>query len=145
MTDYEKPKQVYNNTTHLYEFTPQGKREKVQNITRFYVSKTGGKLIKTMPPTKKMIEKWENGDHYQHETTGEYQVTATGKKPKSGKFKPVVNPDLTKLPPREIGIQVGQLVTDCSSIGEDQWSNLDYQYYIHQAEKLVNPLLMELD
>ena len=72
----------------------------IQNISRYYVSKSGGSLIKVMPPLPK-------------------------------------NPDKE----REIGIDVGWLVTECNDIRQADSLNINMEYYIKEAEKLVLPLL----
>lgn len=73
----------------------------VQNVTRYYVSTTGGALVKIMPPAPK--------------------------KPEAGE--------------RHIGIDVGWLVTECNRLPSEPITNINYEYYIAEAEKLVKPLL----
>lgn len=117
----------------------------VQNITRYYASLTGGKLVKVMPYTDKQLEAYRTGDFYIHVDTGEVDIKAVGKKPKSGKFiRHAVPLDSSARipPPREIGINVGQLVTDTSSIENFDRKNIDYDFYIKEARKLVDPLLL---
>ena len=41
---------------------------------------------------------------------------------------------------RETGVTVGWLVTDCMDADNFKWSELNREYYIAEAEKLVNPL-----
>jgi len=117
-------------------------RQPLQNISRYYASVDGGKLIKTMPHTQTQIDKWDTGDHYQHEDTGEYQVVTHGKQPKSGKFKPVAFPELSEMPPREIGIDKDVFVTDCTDMKDFDVTTIDYDYYIGETKKLVDPLLL---
>lgn len=71
----------------------------VQNICRYYISKTGGALIKIMPPLAKSPDK-----------------------------------------ERQIGINVGWLATECNDIQQADGRTINYDYYIQEAEKLVNPL-----
>lgn len=112
----------------------------LQNISRYYVSNTGGKLVKVMPPTPAQIENWNTGDHYQHEITGDYKVIKKGKKPPSGRYKPVLNvPDAPFE--REISIESGWLVKDCSNM-DDYDEDINYDYYIGEARKLVDELLL---
>lgn len=75
--------------------TPHGDTQ-IQNVTRYYISKTGGTLVKIMPPLKK-------------------------------------NP--TKE--REIGINVGRLVTECNDMGNITSFDIDYEWYISEAYKMV--------
>jgi len=73
----------------------------IQNVTRYYVSTTGGALVKVMPPLAKSV-------------TGE---------------------------DRRIGIDVGWVVTECNRLPATRPADINYDYYIAEAEKLVQPLL----
>ena len=42
---------------------------------------------------------------------------------------------------RELGISVGWKVMECADADDFNWSQLNYEYYIQEAEKLVKPLL----
>jgi len=114
------------------------KKSVLQNVTRYVVSKTGGRLIKLMPNTLKQCLAWEEGGHYCHEVTGDYKVVRKGKKPPSNKYKPVKTK--LKMTPREIGLQVGALVKECNDVNCFSWENLDYDYYIKEAHKIVDCL-----
>lgn len=117
---------------------------KLQNISRYYVSETGGKLIKVMPYTDKQLQKYLIGDFYQHEDSGEIDVVETGRKPKSGKWKLIsvpANSPKRKPPAREIGIEVGWLVTDCCDMNDFN-DDINYEYYIEETRKLVDELLL---
>lgn len=122
---------------------PDGRpSDELQRITRYYASKHGGKFYKVMPPLPKTLEKYATGDHYQHETTGKYEVKNKGDKPSSGKYKPVPEHLKRKYPPkREDGIDVDYIVKDCNDINDFNWQDLDYDYYINEARKLIEPLL----
>ena len=41
---------------------------------------------------------------------------------------------------RETGMYVGWKVTECADAKDFDWSSLDYEYYVKEAEKLVLPL-----
>jgi hypothetical protein len=71
----------------------------VQNICRYYISTSGGSLMKIMPPLAKAPDK-----------------------------------------ERHIGINVGWEVTECNDISKARMGNINYEYYIQEAEKLVAPL-----
>jgi len=71
----------------------------VQNITRYYVSRSGDPLVKIMPPLAK---------------------------------KPGVE--------RRIGICVGRNVSECNDIQQAVGTDIDFEYYISEAEKLLKPL-----
>ena len=121
------------------------RRQVVQNITRYYASLTGGNLVKVMPYTPAQLEKYKTGRFFVHMDTGEIDIVGVGKKPKSGKYifhdVPLDSKQRTP-PPREIGINVGQLVTDTSDIKNFNRANIDYDFYIKEARKLVDPLLL---
>jgi hypothetical protein len=78
---------------------PDGERQ-LQNICRYYISKTGGELVKVMPPLAKAPDK-----------------------------------------ERRIGINVGWLATECNDILQADGRTINYEYYIQEAEKLVNPVI----
>lgn len=71
--------------------------QQIQNVSRYYISKTGGPLIKVMPPLKKNPEK-----------------------------------------ERPIGINVGWEVTECNEISKADPSNINYQFYEQEVEKLID-------
>lgn len=109
----------------------------LQNTTRYFISSSGGKLIKLMPPTKPQIDKWKTADHWIHETTNDYCIG----KQKSGRYKFIpVSERLPEPPTREIGIETDYLVTECNNSDDFDWSKLNYEYYIKEAYKLIEPL-----
>jgi hypothetical protein len=74
-----------------------------QNVTRYYVSKSGAPMTKIMPPLAR---------------------------------KPGVE--------RRIGICVGWNVSEANQIGTAVGSDIDFEYYIQEAEKLLKPLIGEV-
>jgi len=116
--------------------------EDLQNITRYYPSKKGGYLIKVMPHTKPQIKAEKQGDHYKHKNTGVYKVVKKGGKPPSGMYELLTNDEKrTGLPPREISIQSGVKVKDCSNMNDFNIEDLDYEFYIEEAKKITTNLL----
>jgi hypothetical protein len=83
---------------------PNGKVNELQRITRYYVSKNGGQLVKIMPPLPKKLK---------------------------------IDP---KSPEREERIEAGQMVETCNNIREYGSGAINYEYYIREAKKLVDPL-----
>ena len=73
-----------------------GEDIKQQNICRYYPSKSGGKLVKLMPP---LVEGGEV---------------------------------------RRLGIDTDYNVSTCNNVDDFKWSDLDYNYYIKEAEKLID-------
>lgn len=110
--------------------------ERVQNVTRYYVSTDGVALTKVMPPTDKLIEKWNTVPHWKHRENGK---TVNAKKAPSGKYDLVPKP--SPFPPdRQMSIQKGWLVTVCNSVKSHTFENINYDYYIAEAKKLVDEL-----
>lgn len=85
-------------SSRLVLHTDQGDAP-LQNVCRYYVSKTGGSLVKIMPPLAK-------------------------------------KPDVE----RRIGICVGWRVSEANDINQVVGSDIDFDYYIQEAEKLLKPL-----
>lgn len=119
-----------------------GKETELQRITRYYAAKDGGKFIKVMPHLPKQLQKWCEGDHYRHKKTGQYEVRNPGQKPSSGMYELVPVEQRQPLPPRRTSsIESGYDVAECNDIGDFNWTNVNYDYYINEARKLVDPLL----
>jgi len=111
--------------------------EQVQNVSRYYVSETGGALTKVMPPTDKLTEKWRTVAHWKHRDNGKH---ANAPKAPSGKYD--LCPAPSELPPdRRMSIQKGYLVTVCNSIAGHEFNDINYDYYIAEARKLVDELM----
>jgi len=113
----------------------------LQRITRYHASYDGGELVKVMPPTPAQIELYKTGDHYQHETTGVYEVKKPGVKPTSGKFKPVPTHERMEAPNRRERLEATCKVYPCNNLSDFDWDALNVEYYIEEANKLVVPLL----
>jgi hypothetical protein len=75
-----------------------GSDTQIQNVTRYYISTNGGKLIKIMPPLKDKTE-W-----------------------------------------REIGINKSWLATPCNLVDTDSLPNINFDFYVQEALKMVEPL-----
>lgn len=105
----------------------------LQNICRYYISKEGGKLVKIMPPTsetkpaKKYVD--ENGEVY-------YASTKSEETKYSKKYEFVEEVELPQ-PDRRIGIDREWNCKPCNNI-KDYNGNIDYDYYVQEAEKLVD-------
>lgn len=113
----------------------------MQRITRYYAAKEGGKLVKIMQPTTAQLKAWNEGDHYMHEDTHHYVCKKVGVKPPSGKYKPVAQHERRVHPERRISIESTCLIADCNNMNDFDWSNLNIDFYIGEANKLVVPLL----
>lgn len=79
----------------------------LQSTTRYFIAKHGPRLVKIMPPLPKVVAKW------------------------------AVEQPGVPVPERRMGIDVNWNVGICNHIRDWDWSNLERQYYIEEAEKLV--------
>lgn len=123
----------------------EGYDEPLQNIIRYFVSKTGGSLYKISPPTGELgTWKRKNGisDSFYHgvirEISGQPGELDSAGTPHDERIH---TKSKSKHVVREMGISVGWLVTDCSDIADFDRSQVNYDYYIAEAEKIVKPLL----
>jgi len=76
-----------------------GGERPLQHVTRYYVSKSGGSLVKIMPPLARTPDKV-----------------------------------------RRIGVSVGWAVQEANSMDGVRGTDINMEYYINEAEKLVRPL-----
>lgn len=105
----------------------------VQRITRYYASTDGDYLTKVMEPTADQIKKWKTGNHWRHVDTGAHKMA--GKRP-SGKWNPC-EPPTPEPPLRRAKQPAGQKVTLANTLRGLDLSNVDFQYYVTEARKLV--------
>jgi hypothetical protein len=123
------------------------------NIVRYFVSTNGGALVKISPPTGK-AGTWKRkprvADSEYNAVVAEIMLTVDGKGYDCQ--GDIVTVDTDGIPhderihtknksiheTREMSIQAGLLVTDCSNADLFDWSALNYDWYIDQAHKLVD-------
>lgn len=117
------------------------RQQEQQRVTRYYVSKDGGYLIKLMDPTVDQIKKWKMGNHWRHVTTGAHKMAS--KQPSSRWEK--CEPPTPEPPIRRTGVEAGHRVTVCNRLAGLDMSNVDIGYYVDRTRKLVDPLLMEVE
>lgn len=131
-----------NRDCSLHMVYQNGYQEQLANTIRYYVSNTGGALIKRSIPkgvpgtwkrkTKITDEYYEQilteiiGQPGDHDVAGVPHDTRIHTKKKS-KWDNVT----------ETGLCSGQLVSDCSRASAFEWSNVNYKWYIDEAYKLV--------
>jgi len=131
-----------NRDSSLHLVYPNGYSEQIANTIRYYVSNTGGALIKRSKP-KGVPGTWKRKtkltDAYYEQVLNEIRGGA-GEHDNAG-----VPHDIrihTKNKSRwaditETGLCSGQLVSDCSRASNLQWLNINYKWYIDEAYKLV--------
>ncbi len=130
---------IYNNNIEL------------QRVTRYYVSTDGATLVKRSPPPKgynigqwkrkssisddvylqriDRIRQWDNLHLFELDSTGTPWDDLINTKNKS------------KYQNRETKYHIGYLVTHCNDIRTARFDNINYDYYIAEANKLVDPLI----
>lgn len=113
-----------------------GTEEQLQNICRYYISKTGGSLVKIMPPLDKGKIVWDCID-----PEGNVERVDTKAKMESRKKREGWTVEEVMLPPepRRIGINAGQLVKPCNDMKDFKgMDDIDYDWYIAEATKLAS-------
>ena len=137
----------------------------LQHITRYFVARNGGSLVKVSPPTgepgtwkrrAKITDEFYNA--VMREIAGSLDnLDAMGGVPsKDGVmyegtmyyFDAIGTPwdarihtgNRSKHDTRELSICAGWRVMECADAGDFKWGDLDYEWYISEAEKLVQPL-----
>lgn len=114
---------------------------KVQRVSRYYVAKKGGVLIKHSPPTIGFhIGDWKIGRGV---SKSEYH--SWNMKHKFHNQPVPYNPDFhtkskTKYEARETAVCSGYKVVLCNDSTKIDRDNIDYDYYINEVNKLVTPV-----
>ena len=129
------------------------------NIVRYYVSNSGGSLVKIAPPTGE-LGTWKRAAKVSDATyaavLAELAQDVDNMDSIGGTYL-VDNMDANGVPwderihtknrskhgVREMGVCVGWRVTDCSNVKNFDRSTVNYDYYVQEAEKLVQPLLTD--
>ncbi|QHJ84235.1 MAG: hypothetical protein [Caudoviricetes sp.] len=117
----------------------------LQNTTRYFVSRNGGSLVKVSPPTGEPGS-WKRRPKVPDQVYNAVIRENAGKegvKDSTGVVwdERIHTKNMSKHDTREMGICVGNKVTECARQTDFDWSRLDYEYYITQAQKLVDPLV----
>lgn len=111
-----------------------------QNICRYYVSHEGGNLTKIMPALEgkdKTIKIFltDKGEEFEAVTKAQLE---RAEKRQWEFLREYIDP----AQERRIGIETGWNVKPCNDITKFEW-DINYDYYITEARKLVLPLLQE--
>lgn len=119
--------------------------QELQHITRYFLSHNGGSMVKVSPPTEtpgtwkrraKVSDELYTAVMAELATQGSDDVDATGT-PWDARIH---TGNRSKHDTRELSICAGHRVTECADAADFDWSTLNYEWYIHEAEKLVLPL-----
>lgn len=121
----------------IYE---NGNWKKEQNVSRYYVSKSGGELVKIMPP----LEGFDEYDLWEDVATGEVEKFDKDKKYKS--YMKLQEKGLkkhlgsVKEPKQERVFELEAnrkcVITNDMSVDFRGFDDIDFEYYIERAEKL---------
>lgn len=132
------------NSLHL-RFKDWGIDQQLQGTTRYFVSRNGGTLVKVAPPTgepgtwkRKAKLTDSNFNAVMREIAGQPGTLDSAGTPWDARIH---TGNRSKHDTRETGICSGWRVTECADARHFDWSDLNYEWYIIEAEKLVNPLL----
>lgn len=105
--------------------------QEVQRNTRFHISTAGAPMVKQMPPagavgTYKKANGISDAEYARvmHETGGQWDERVCTK-------------NRSKYEIRETAVMAGFNVQVCNNIEDFNWSTLNYDWYIQEAEKLV--------
>jgi hypothetical protein len=120
----------------------------LQKTSRVFVSRIGGQLLKIAPPTE------PEGTWKRRSGLNDRDYNRVLAELRSMTQPPEALVDVAGTPwderihtknqskhvTRETGICTGWRVTECNDMSKFDWSNVNYDYYVREAEKLVNPL-----
>jgi hypothetical protein len=111
-----------------------GTDNQTQNICRYYVSKSGGDLVKVMPPLAEFKEEQVWVDHLTMDEVVISSKTDIAKYEKKGyTFSHTVN---TPCEDRRFFIEAGWKCKVVNDINHFEW-DVDYDYYVERAWKLI--------
>jgi hypothetical protein len=129
----------------------------LQNITRYYIGVEGGSLTKVCPPVKgATVGAWKRAtkltDHFYQTVLDELNAgNAMGDFAELAPYELDSNglpwderintKNRSKYKIRRMGVNAGQLVAPCNDIRDADRNNINFDYYIAEARKLVDPLL----
>jgi len=106
----------------------------VQRITRYYVAHSGGQMRKVSPPVKGA----KVGDWKRRNGVGDFEFARVIAEIGPGQWDERIHTkNRSKYIVREIGIETGYNVADCNNAADFDFENVNYQYYIDQAKRLV--------
>ena len=117
----------------------------LQNTTRYYISRSGGVLVKVSPP-KHPLGSWKRK---QKVTDSTYHAVMRENAGKTGETdsqgviwdERIHAKKKTKHDIRSTRLCAEETVMECARASDFDWSRLNYEYYITQAQKLVDPLI----
>lgn len=113
-------------------------RSPIQKTTRYYVAKQGGAMVKVSPPAKGAqvgAYKRANGIGDVTWFAVNAELEATGRP--NGHDVRIHTKNKSKHEMRETAIEAGFQVAICNDINDFRFDNINYEYYIAEAKKLI--------
>lgn len=106
--------------------------KEVQRITRYYVAVNGGDMKKVSPPTG------TPGEYKRKNGISDYEWATVLQAIGPGVWDARIHTkNKSKYETREMSIEAGQKVADCSVASDFDFQNVNYEWYVQQAKKLV--------
>jgi len=109
-----------------------GERQ-VQRVFRYYVAREGATLVKIAPPVAGgVVGQWKRANG-----VSKAQYDAVMAETGGAWDERVCTKNRSTYTERRTSIEQGWLVADCCDASHFDWSNVNYDYYIAEARKLV--------
>ena len=106
----------------------------VQRTTRYYIAREGGHMRKISPPAKGA----RVGDFKRRNGIGDYEFETTAASLPPGTWDERIHTkNKSRYEMREMSIESGFKVAECNLASDFDFNNLNYDWYIEQARKLV--------
>lgn len=128
-----------------------GNERRLQNVTRYYIGIDGGELVKISPPTKgAVVGQWKRKNGLSDSEYNNVVNDLNGGCSIDGDFldalglpwdERINTKNRSKYITRRTGFNVGYMIAPCNNINDADRNNINFDYYINEAEKLVKPLL----
>lgn len=105
----------------------------IQSTSRYYVSKNGSPLFKIAPPPKG----YQTGQYKKANGVSETQYKRRMIETNGQWCETVCTKNKSVYEARKTGIQTGHVVNICNDIDDFSFDNLNYDYYVNEAKKLI--------
>lgn len=105
----------------------------LQKVSRYYVAKVGQPLFKVMPPP----EGYQVGDFKRAQGVSHSEYWDVMKEHGAPWNAPVCTKNQSRYDNTRTGIEVGWVVCECNDARKFDWNNVNFDYYVQEARKLV--------
>jgi hypothetical protein len=129
-----------------------GNERDLQKITRYYVATNGGSLAKVSPPVGNIpVGTWKRvnklSDSFYNGVIAELRLSDWSHLLSHDRDvnglpwdKRINTKNRSKYEIRDSGFHTGYLVAPCNDIADADWNNINYDFYIAEARKLIDAL-----